>query len=78
MAKHYNPGSINVEKAIESIVNDGGGVTERKTSDGSTHVSAYSSTSNRRFSYDVDSEGNISNVHSSKNGRSYTDYKGGY
>lgn len=76
MAKNYNPGTINIEAATQSIVATGGGVNEKTNPDGSIHVSVYN-TDNRHFSYDKDKDGNISNVHSSVGGNSYMDYKGG-
>ena len=77
MADKYNPGIINIEEATDSILSNGGGISEKNNSDGSTHVSVYSTTENRHLSYDKDEEGNISNVHTDKNNRAYMDYKGG-
>lgn len=77
MAKHSNSGTVNIESATNSILSSGGGRNERLNSDGSTHVSVYSTTENRHLSYDVNRDGSYSNVHTDKNNRSYMDYKGG-
>lgn len=77
MAKQYNPGIVNIEVATNSILSNGGGISEKNNADGSTHVSVYSTTENRHLSYDKDKDGNISNVHTDKNNRAYMDYKGG-
>ncbi len=77
MAKHYNPGNVNIENATNSILSNGGGIHEQSRPDGSTHVSVYSTTENRHLSYDKDKDGNISGVHTDRNGRAYTQYKGG-
>ena len=77
MAKNYNPGTINIDAATESILSRGGGVSEKNKENGMTHVSVYSTTENRHLSYDKDEEGNISNIHTDKDNRAYMDYKGG-
>ena len=77
MADKYNPGTINIEKVTNAILSNGGGMSEKSRSDGSSHISVYSRTENRHMSYDRDAEGNISNVHTDKNNRAYMDYKGG-
>lgn len=77
MAKNYNPGTINIDAATNSILSSGGGISEKTKSDGTTHVSVYSTTENRHLSYDKDKDGNISNVHTDKDNRAYMDYKGG-
>lgn len=77
MADKYNSGTINIGVATNSILSNGGGISEKTNADGSTHVSVYSTTENRHLSYDKDKDGNISNVHTDKNNRAYMDYKGG-
>lgn len=77
MAKNYNPGTINIDVATNSIISSGGGVSEKTKADGTKHVSVYSTTENRHLSYDKDKDGNISNVHTDKDNRAYMDYKGG-
>lgn len=77
MAKNYNPGTVNIDIATNSILSNGGGSSESTKDDGSTHVSVYSTTDNRHLSYDRDENGNYSNVHTDKDNHSYMDYKGG-
>lgn len=77
MAKNFNSGTINIEVATNSILVSGGGISKKTKSDGTTHVSIYSPTENRHFSYDKDKDGNISNVHTDKDNRAYMDYKSG-
>ena len=77
MADQYNPGIINIDLVTDTILSNGGGISEKSNEDGSTHVSVYSTTENRHLSYDKDEEGNISNVHTDKDNRAYMDYKGG-
>lgn len=77
MAKNYNPGTINIDAATNSILSSGGGISEKTKAYGTTHVSVYSTTENRHLSYDKDKDGNISNVHTDKDNRAYMDYKGG-
>lgn len=76
MADKYNPGTIDTERVIESIVESGGGVTVRAHTDGSTHTTAYSRSEDRRVSWDTDKDGTVSSVHSSK-GSKHTNYKDG-
>ena len=77
MANEYNPGKINIEKATATIVKGGGGTNSSKNKDGSTHHTVYSRSDNRHFSYNKTKDGKITNVHSSKDGKPHTDYKGG-
>lgn len=77
MAKNSNPGTVNIEAVTNSILNSGGGKSETPNTDGSTHVSVYSTTENRHLSYDVDKNGNYSNVHTDKDNKAYMDYKAG-
>ena len=77
MADKYNAGTINIDAVTNSILSNGGGVSEKTNADGTTHYSIYSTTENRHLSYDKDKDGNITNVHTDKNNRAYMDYKGG-
>lgn len=76
-AKYSNPGIVNVKLVTESTLANNGGIHERGNRDGSTHVSVYSRNENRHISYDRDKQGNISNVHTDRNGHANVQYKGG-
>lgn len=72
-SKYYNPGKVNLDRAIEGIVNDGGEVTVQDK--GSyEHIVAYSRKSNRHLSFDVYPDGHVENVHTDKDNRGYTTY----
>ena len=71
--KYYNPGSVDVERAAESIVNAGGGISSVQR-DGYIHHTAYSKDDNRHLSWNEYSDGSIGEVHTDKNGRAYTQY----
>lgn len=73
MAKYFNPGKVDVERAAESIMDSGGGMDSKWEGD-HIHNTAYSRNDNRRLSWDEYPDGSIKNVHSSKNGRSYMQY----
>ncbi len=73
MGLFSNPGKVDVEKAAESIVENGGGMSSTQKGD-HIHHTAYSRDEDRHLSWDEDKDGNVSNVHTDKNGRSYTDY----
>ena len=73
MSLFSNPGKVDVERAAESIVENGGGMSSTQKGD-HTHHTAYSRDENRHLSWDEDKDGNVSNVHTDKGGRSYTDY----
>lgn len=77
-SKYYNPGNVNIDLATNSILANGGGISEKSNPDGTTHVSVYSTTENRHFSYDKDDDGNYYNVHTDKDNHGYTTYKDGY
>jgi hypothetical protein len=77
MADYNNPGNVNIEAAVNSIIGNGGGISERINTDGSTHVTAYSRDENRHLSYDT-KDGKYYNVHTDKDNRGYTQYGGGY
>ena len=82
MAKYYNPGNVNIQAAIDSILAEGGGIKEtpdwdgKKYAPGITHVSVYSTKAKpaRHFSFNVDEYGTVTEVHSSIRGNSFYDY----
>ena len=73
MSKYSNPGKVDVERAAEGILDNGGGMTSRRKDD-HIHNTAYSIDQNRRLSWDQYPDGSVKNVHTSKNGRSNTQY----
>lgn len=73
MAKYYNPGKVDVERAAEGIIESGGAITSKQR-DGYIHNTAYSKDENRRLSWDEYPDGSVKDVHTSKGGRSYTEY----
>ena len=78
MAKYSNSGTVDINRATNSIVANGGGIHEKEPDEnGVTHVSVYSTTENRHLSYDRDPDGNYSCVHTDRDNHSYMDYKGG-
>lgn len=78
MAKYSNPGTVDIDRATDSILSSGGGIHEKEPDEkGTIHISVYSTSDNRHLSYDRDSEGNYSNVHTDKDNRGYMNYKGG-
>ncbi|MBR0431759.1 hypothetical protein IJK16_02030 [Candidatus Saccharibacteria bacterium] len=76
MAKNSNPGKVDIDRATDSIVNNGGGVSSSWNRDGSIHTSVYSKSEDRHLSYD-EKDGKVSNVHTDKDGRAYMDYGNG-
>ena len=76
MSKHYNPGNVDVERATEAILDSGGGMNSTQR-DGYIHNTVYSKNDNRRLSWDEYPDGTVDNVHTSRNGRSYTEYGNG-
>ncbi len=78
MAKNSNLGKVNIEALLKSTIDNGGGVSTKKNEDGTTHVTAYSKKENWHISYDYNSkDDSIKNVHSTKDNKPHTDYKGG-
>ena len=74
MAKYSNPGKVDVERAAESIVANGGGI-KSEWKDGYIHNTAYSKEEGgKRLSWNEHPDGSITDVHSSRNGRSYMQY----
>ena len=77
MAMYNNPGRVNVQEMERAILASGGGKNETY-SGGVKHVTVYARSYDWHLSYDVQSDGSITNVHSTKNGRPIYDYGGGY
>ena len=78
MAKYDNPGIVDVEKAAESILSSGGGINSHWEGD-HIHNTVYSKDNSgqntgQRLSWNEYPDGRITDVHSSKNGRSYMEY----
>lgn len=73
MAKYSNPGKVDVERAAESILDNGGGMSSKWKGD-HIHHSAYSKDENVHLSWDEYPDGSVKNVHTDKNGRSRTDF----
>ena len=73
MAKYDNPGIVDVERAAEDIVENGGGMSSCIKGD-HIHNTAFSKDENRHLSWDEYPDGSIRNVHTDKDGRSYTQY----
>ncbi|MBQ9313714.1 MAG: hypothetical protein IJ220_01745 [Clostridia bacterium] len=77
MALYNNPGKVNVQEMERAILAAGGGKHETH-SGGVTHVSVYATSRNWHLSYDIQPDGSITNVHSTKDGRPTYDYGGGF
>lgn len=73
MSLYNNPSKVDVERAAESIVEGGGGISS-SWKDGYIHHTAYSKDENRHLSWDEYPDGSIKNVHTDKDGHSYTQY----
>jgi hypothetical protein len=73
MSKYNNPGTVDVNRAAESIVDNGGGISSRNRGD-HIHNTAYSKDGNRHLSWDEYPDGSVKNVHTDKDGHSYTQY----
>ena len=73
MSLFSNPGKVNVDAAAESIVENGGGVSSTWKGD-HMHHTAFSKDENRHLSWDESPDGDIYNVHTDKDGSSYTQY----
>ena len=73
MSLFSNSGKVNVEKAAESIVENGGGMSSTQKSD-HVHHTAYSRDENRHLSWDEYPNGSVKNVHTDKDNKSYTQY----
>ncbi len=73
MAKYDNHGKVDVERAADDIVKGGGGRSSSWKGD-HMHHTAYSRDEDRHLSWDEYPDGSIRNVHTDKNGKSYTQY----
>jgi len=73
MSKYNNPGKVDVERAAQSIVDNGGGWSSKWEGD-HKHHSAYLKSEDWHLSWDEYPDGSIGNVHSDKNNRSYMWY----
>ncbi len=73
MSLYNNPSKLDVERAAESIVENGGGISSTRKGD-HIHHTAYSKDENRHLSWDEYPDGSIRNVHTDKDGKSYTQY----
>ena len=74
MGRPYNnPGKVDVERASESSLERGGGVSS-KWEGNHIHNTAYSKEENRHLSWDEYPDGSIKDVHTDRNGNKYTDY----
>ena len=73
MSLFSNSGKVNVEKASESIVENGGGISSTQKGD-HIHHTAYSKDENRHLSWDEYPGGDVRNVHTDKDNKSYTQY----
>ena len=78
MAQYYNPGRVNVQEMERAILAAGGGKHETTQAGGVRHVTVYATSQDWHLSYDIQPDGSITNVHSTKNGRPIYDYNGGY
>lgn len=78
MAKYSNAGFVNVAAVERTIMAAGGGRSESRNADKSTHVTVYSTSKNWHLSYDIYPDGHYANVHTDLDNRGYMDYKGAY
>lgn len=75
-AKYSNPGTVDVERAVEGILDAGGGMKSVQK-DGYIHNTAYSKDENYHLSYNTYPDGSIGEVHTDKGGSAYMQYGGG-
>lgn len=78
MATYYNGGNVNVRELERAIIAAGGGRNESSKPGGVTHVTVYARSCDWHLSYNIQPDGTITDVHSTKDGRPTYDYKGGY
>jgi hypothetical protein len=77
-------GNLNIQAATDSILANGGGTSKKENWDGykyvegTDHITVYSRNENRHLSYNIDKDGNISNVHTDKDNRAFYNYKSGF
>lgn len=76
---YYNPGIINTQALKDSFTKNGGTVESKEMADGRTHVTGHFNDKGRsdRISWNEDKNGNITDVHSTRNNGDHTNYKGG-
>ncbi len=77
---NYNAGNVNLEALKSSFTNNGGTVESKPNKDGGTHYTGHFNDKDRkdRCSWDVDTDGNVTGVHTTRDDGSHTNYKGGY
>ena len=78
-SKNYNSGVVNTEALKNSFINNGGSVESKEMADGRTHYTGHFNEKGRtdRCSWNEDKNGNISDVHTTRDNGDHTDYKGG-
>ncbi len=72
-----NPGVVDVERAAENIVGEHGGMNSVRRSDGSIHHTAFSKDEERRLSWNEQTDGTITDVHTTSGGKDHVTYKRG-
>lgn len=74
-----NPGVVNTEALKSSFTNNGGTVESHPMADGRTHYTGHFNDKGRkdRCSWNEGKDGKITDVHTTRNDGSHTDYKGG-
>ena len=78
---YENNAKINTEAVKNSFLNNGGSVETKPLADGRTHTSCHFNEKGRkdRCSWNEDSDGNITDVHTTRTNGKHTDYtRGGY
>lgn len=79
MSKYTNPGNVNTEALKASFVNNGGTIESKTNDDGSTHYTGHFNDKGRtdRCSWDEDSDGNVTNMHTTRDNGDHTTYGNG-
>jgi hypothetical protein len=72
MVKEENSMPMHTKASMERLTQGAKGTNEKTNKDGGTHHTAYTNTN--RVSYDKDSSGKISNIHTSNNNNRNTHY----
>lgn len=77
---YNNPGVVNIEALKDSFTNNGGAIESHQMADGRTHYTGHFYDPGRtdRASWNEDSDGNVSDFHTTRDNGDHTDYKGGY
>lgn len=71
---NYNPGKVNTDRVMDNA----DGVNSSRGSDGTIHNTAYDKERNSRFSWNENTDGTITDAHSTRqDDKSHTTYKGG-